>query len=683
MALLIPSKPPSSASPAVLRMFRLLKRLGDDFTVWHRASRTDGPQFLLLWRGRHAFLLQVAATSQQLAETALQPSLFWGEDTVTPESLGQAESRAVAAFLPDDTLAPHVVGKLVVFPNVDEATIDQVELLRSAETGVAFLGLHQTPEGHFARQLEALAAAPLSQPELVALRRSFTPEAVISGGPGRQPLLARQGTPATPEFLDFDQESLTKIDLELPPEAERAAVAAESRLITGPAGCGKSLVLLHRALLGARLHPRARLLILTHNRPINAELRRRALATAPEGGRIRWLTFFQWAGHHLRRPPGGILSARQVELELARLAAADPGLRKLQPRFLAEELGYIRDLGIADRESYLALDRDGRLAGLTTERRQAVWSLLERYRETLRASGRTDWHERALAFHDLALNSPENLGRYDFLFIDEAQFFAKVWFTPVLAALAPGGQLFLAADPTQGFLKRRQSWLAAGIDVRGRATRLAVPYRSTRAILEFAVRLLESRKAVAANAVPDDFDPPSVAELARIPIAGEPPQVIAAASPQDALTAVARTVATLREQAPWLAGNVLLLHANSRATDDLVAVLRRQLGADQVADLCDHRNPPAPAPFCAVSNFKAATGLEAAAVFLLGIDQLLAAEGDPRLDPDARAELVADHTRLLYMAVTRAARRLILACHQPATVAWLASLGARGGTGDG
>ena len=57
--------------------------------------------------------------------------------------------------------------------------------------------------------------------------------------------------------------------------------------------------------------------------------------------------------------------------------------------------------------------------------------------------------------------------------MDEAQFFAKASFEVVGAALKPGGHLFLAADPTQGFLRRRQSWIAAGIEVRGRTTRLS------------------------------------------------------------------------------------------------------------------------------------------------------------------------------------------------------------------
>jgi hypothetical protein len=56
----------------------------------------------------------------------------------------------------------------------------------------------------------------------------------------------------------------------------------------------------------------------------------------------------------------------------------------------------------------------------------------------------------------------------------------------------------------------------------------------------------------------------------------------------------------------------------------------------------------------------AATGLEAAVVFLLGVDGLLEGESDPRLDDNARAELAAENTRLLYMSCTRAARRLVI-----------------------
>ncbi len=662
MARLIPAKPPSSAPASVLRMFRLFRKLGDDFVVWHRIADRAGPEFLAVWRDRHAFLIQVADTTQQLADTAIQPSLL--DEAVSPDRLGAERLGEFGDILRQLDPGESLVRCLVVFPNVDDSTIDQVERLRDDDTGVTFLGLKQTPEGHFERYLVAQAAGPLGATFLVGLRQRFTPESVVREVPARAPLLRRLEAGALPPaFLDLDQESLAKLDLELPPEAEGAVLAAGTRLVTGPAGCGKSLVLLHRALIAAKFHPRARLLILTHNRPINGELRRRALKTAPEGARVQWLTFFQWARKFVH-VPGSIISARNVSSRLRGLMENHGPFGSLTADFLAEEIGYLRDLGVESADEYLALERKGRLTGLSSGRKEAVWRLLEAYRADLAARGESDWHELALAFRDFAKAHPHRMPKFHFIFIDEAQFFAKVWFQAVLEALAPGSQLFLAADTTQGFLKRRESWLAAGIDVRGRSNRLAKPYRSTRAILDFATRLLGVRRPLHPAVSPDDLDPPSAAELATTDEAGEAPHFLETASPQDAIARAAAEVERLATRAPWLAGSVLLLHADAYATRGLASAVSRKIGGNRVADLNNYAPQPAD-PFCKISNLHAATGLEAAVVVLLGLGNLLESEADPRLDPDARAELAASHTRLLYMACTRAGSRLVIIDSSP------------------
>jgi hypothetical protein len=651
MAVLIPPKPQLSASASVMLMFRLLKRLSGEFTVRHLLDATEGPQFLVFWRDRHAFLIRVAATSQELADTALSPSFLPGEESFRIEEMDDA-----AGFGPMTSNLP--VRRLLAFPNVDNSTIDQIECLRSTESGVSFLGLKQTPPERFASYLEALAEPPLSEPMLLELRERFDAGSRIhaSTSSRRAPLLQRgDGGSLPPAFLDLDQEMLAKLDVSLPHEPARLATRFDIRLVTGPAGCGKSLVLLHRALFAARLNSRSRLLILTHNRPINGELRCRAVATAPEGVRIQCLTFSQWAMKYLPHY-SSILSQRETLRRIETLMSS--GVGNLSPAFLVEEIGYLRDLGIDSLDEYLALERKGRLMGITPSRREHIWRLLEAYRADLCQRGESDWHEVALSFRNFGRKNPEKLREHDFIFIDEAQFFAKVWFEPVLAAIRPGGQLFLAADPTQGFLKRRDSWLAAGIDVRGRASRLSTPYRSTRAILRFARDLIRQRAALYPD-VGDDLDPPSDEDLVAIPEEGEMPFLLSAASGHDAVARVVREIADLRDRLPHLAGSILVLHADSFATGGLVSALRAKLGEEAVADL-NSRSRQHSEPFCSVSNLMAATGLEAAVVFLLGIDGLFEQEADPRLDESARAELAADHTRLLYMACTRAARRLVI-----------------------
>ncbi len=649
MAVIIPPKAQASASQSVMRMFRLLRKLGDDYVVRHLLDASDGPHFLVLWRDRHAFLIRVASTSQELADSALSPSFLPDTEQVSVDDLG-----ADWAFEPLATDIP--VRCLVVFPNVDDLTIDQIERLRSEESGVSFLGLKQTPVDRFSNHIEALAEGPLSEKMLLRLRERFDAGSRIHSQPLRRPLIQRETSNELPaDFLDYDQEALAKIDVELPPEAARLSTRFDTRLVTGPAGCGKSLVLLHRALFAARLNRGARLLLLTHNQPINAELRRRAVATAPEGSRIQAMNFFRWAKKHLPKWPQNIIGQGETERRVAALMGEST---TLSPKFIAEEFGYLRDLGIETLAEYLALERSGRVMALSAARRELIWRWLESYRASLVKKGESDWHEIALTFRDFAREHPERLRDQDFIFIDEAQFFAKVWFEPVLAALKPGGQLFLAADPTQGFLKRRESWCAAGIEVRGRANRLSIPYRSTRAILRFARDLIDHRRALHPSAL-DDLDPPTESDLSAIPEEGEPPVALSVDNRQHELKRTLEELEKLAGDRSHLAGSVLILHADSFAVGDLVRALRTRLGDGAVSHLNSNQGHRDQA-FCSVSNLNAATGLEAAVVFILGVDGLLESESDPRLDDSASAELAADHTRLLYMACTRAARRLVI-----------------------
>lgn len=80
---------------------------------------------------------------------------------------------------------------------------------------------------------------------------------------------------------------------------------------------------------------------------------------------------------------------------------------------------------------------------------------------------------RSRADNLLVENYESQFPQYDIVLIDEAQFFAPIWFEIIKHILVPQrSHLFMVADPTQGFLKRKQSWLASGLEVRGRSHRL-------------------------------------------------------------------------------------------------------------------------------------------------------------------------------------------------------------------
>jgi len=158
--------------------------------------------------------------------------------------------------------------------------------------------------------------------------------------------------------------------------------------------------------------------------------------------------------------------------------------------------------------------------------------------------------------------------------VDEAQFFAKAWFEIVIAALKPGGHLFLAADPTQGFLRRRQSWIAAGIDARGRTTKLSQAYRNTHAILHYAREFYQGRRDPEENET--DLNVPDDAQLAAIAGEGESPVELQVPTAQDEIARATNEALDLRN-AGLPPGKLLVIHANSSLESPLRAALERML----------------------------------------------------------------------------------------------------------
>jgi superfamily I DNA/RNA helicase len=667
MAKIIPAKPRGRPDKAFTAFYKVLKALPDDFTAWLSLDGKTGgkPHVFLVWRDRHAFLIQVAGTSQQLAESALQADFFQREETLAPEDLGKEETGVLEDFVrrSEELLGPLAGGlslrRLVVFPNVAEGTVDEVVLLRGDDE-VSYLGMNQMRPGHFARRLEAMAVSALPETGLLHLRRVFSPETEVPES--FVPRLADRGSAAglPPRFLDFDQEWCVKNDLDLldPPD-EDGALDGSVRLVTGVAGSGKSLVLLYRALLAARLHPSARVLVLTHNKPLRHELERRCGRLSGLPRNVDCLTFFQWAARCLRNDFGterNPLGAERVVETVRRLRDETPALERYSAAWLADEIGWIKDQRILRKDDYLEADRSGRGIALGENPRREVWRLFSIYQKHLEENHLTDWHNIALRFHDAAVVSESlRFPVYDAVFVDEAQFFAKSWFEIVNASLKPGGHLFLAADPTQGFLRRRQSWLAAGIEVRGRTTRLTHAYRNTRAILRFAREFYQSRRQPEDNE--GDLNVPDEAQVAAIPDEGETPVFLHVSSVQDEIARAINETKSLRD-AGLKAGQLLLLHANSALESALRAALERALGKGTVHDA---KSGPMPDhAYCSVTTLQAATGLEAPVVMILGMDHLLEAEGDLRLSDDERRDLHRDHTRMLYMGFTRAGQRLII-----------------------
>lgn len=578
----------------------------------------------------------------------LQPRLF--DDPTAPPPLEETLRECGDWRDRQGSGATGIPGWIILAPSLDEEA--SLNLGRGEIVTVLNRRQCAKPERLAESMLAAKNGRRLSPDDLTRWRAAAVSEVAIEAPAHvRRKVERASHQPVAPLLLDYDQERCARLDLEPDGELRQMVDDLQVRVVTGVAGCGKTLVLLHRAALLARHFPKARVLIVSHNRPLIADLERR-LRRRDGGSRgIQCQTFMKWL-RSVAKPRGDLLPAYETRrwIETRRQSGEFSALGKRSHEWVADEMGWMFDHGhIGD--SYLTVERKGRGTGLQDAQRRDMLALARTYRAHLLELGISDWSEWPLSVWE----RPELLSQgpqFDHLLIDEAQFFAPVWLELLRRCLKPGGHLFLCADPTQGFLRRRLSWSQIGLEVRNRSHRLERPYRSTRAILTFAERFYRRR-------LPDDDEPlnlPSPEWLESI-ASGETPLRLPGGSGEDQLQRLSEELETFQRGGGELADVLVLIAGRNLKTAAVVERLNSELGADSVAEVKDENFPESA---IGVSHLMAATGLERPVVFLLGIDELAGEEGNPALTDEERLEKIRDHTRQIYVGITRAMERLVV-----------------------
>jgi superfamily I DNA/RNA helicase len=354
-----------------------------------------------------------------------------------------------------------------------------------------------------------------------------------------------------------------------------------------------------------------------------------------------------------------------VEKSIAHYRARWPELKQSES-FLREEFDFINESLITDEEHYFKANRAGRGFALRAKERTAVWALFQAVTSALDKNGQSLWsaipREICLATDHAAL------GKYDHVLIDEAQFFAPSWFQAVRLGLREQGSLFLCADPNQGFMKSRLSWKSVGLDVAGRTRKLRRSYRTTQAILTSAHRIL----AQYTQGDPDDFLAPDLSGME----AGVKPVLVYTDSPQDSVDRLVNELSVNVEKQTIALDDLLVIYGENVQKALLYSRLCKRFGADSVwwFNKKEHRKTPPNGyeqTYLRMANLETATGLEAAVVFLIGLENLLSDSPIPNLDQEEQAVMVEENARKFYMAMTRAGQRLFLLSSQriPACIA--------------
>ena len=309
-----------------------------------------------------------------------------------------------------------------------------------------------------------------------------------------------------------------------------------------------------------------------------------------------------------------------------------PIIERYGTSFLIDEIKWIKETGILDRDTYLNVARKGRGQDgrLNQAAREQIYEVLLDYQVYLEHEGIPDWGDvphMVLAGLDSGQIEPPN---YNAILIDEAQDFAPIWIKVITRLLDPKlGILFLADDPAQS-IYRFYSWREKGIPVVGRTRWLRVPYRNTFEIYQAAYQLIAGdatlQKALEGEGVL------VIPELADTSMRhGEKPLVQRFASlEEEILNTKTRIVRLLQKGID--ARQIAVLHRRSKGVKRLQAGLK---GLD-----------------VQINTLHALKGLEYDAVFLSQLQETDLEEGSE--------EERSQERRLVYMAMTRARQQLYL-----------------------
>jgi superfamily I DNA/RNA helicase len=437
----------------------------------------------------------------------------------------------------------------------------------------------------------------------------------------------------------------------LHPLQKRLAVGDRSGpvRVLGGAGTGKTVLAMHRAKwLAEHATPAGKKVLVTtftRNLAIDIETNLTTLCTRDIMSRIEVRNLDAWVLRFLRskRYEQSIVYGRQDEAAACwnlALAVKDAALG-LDDDFDAAELEQVvLAQGVATLDAYRTARRVGQGVVLSRTKRDAVWPVFEEYRAQL-ASRRLK--EVDDAYRDAAqLIAKEQHHPYAAIVVDETQDFGPQALRLLRALVEPGtNDLFFVGDGHQRIYHRHKAAMSrSGIDIRGRARKLYINYRTTDEIRRQAVALLE-------GVAVDDLDDGTDNNSRYKSLSHGPAPILESCASREVLVERVQAILAGWGMVPEAAHlGATCIMAESRASrDQLMAALRAAGYAVESIEADTRVSAEANCLLCATMH--RAKGLEFQNVIVT----------HTTVSPGARGAVAL---QLLYVALTRAKQRAAL-----------------------
>lgn len=407
-------------------------------------------------------------------------------------------------------------------------------------------------------------------------------------------------------------------------------------LLTGAAGTGKTVVVLHRTKAMLERYPGHPVLLTTFNKALSLYLQkgiRMLLSSVPPHLTLENLHSLatRWYGQiYGKVDPLPEPKVREI------LQAVGDKL-PYDPDFLFVEFRMWDAFGLYRWEDYRSFTRLGRKVPLSARERLELHEVFHQAMDSWESEGKVTFNRMVHRVREAVEEG--QLERFRAVVADEVQDFgpAELMLLRSLTADEPDS-LFLAMDSTQRIYQFAFPWSALGIEVRGRSVHLKVNYRLTREISRFASKLLDEDALVG-----------DVLALLR----GPDPTVVRCRDSGEALGELKKWLDWLQGQGHPLESMAVLARTWERL-EEVRRVLEHNVSVRASAD--DQEG-------LYLGTVHSVKGQEFRAVAVFGVNDTdfpLQPVVNRLKDEEAKEDFLRREKNLLYVACTRAREQLLI-----------------------
>lgn len=434
--------------------------------------------------------------------------------------------------------------------------------------------------------------------------------------------------------------------------------------VLGGAGTGKTVVAMHRArwLANELIQSNApgRVLFTTFTRNLATDIRANLtkICSPEELQRIEVMHLDGWVMNFLKGQGLQVRvfndEARDSCWSLA-MDVADTSLG-LDERFYREEWkDVVLAQGCRSRDEYLMARRVGRGTRLSRPQRAQIWPVFDAVRAEFRQRGLWEPEEAKQIAADL-IRKADRPPLYAAVVVDEAQDLDVASFSLLRALVGEprANDLFIVGDPHQRIYGKPLVLSRCGIDIRGRARKLRINYRTTEETRAWATAVLHG---VEFDDLDGGRDP---ASDYRSLLHGDQPLVQGFEDPAEEQRFLVNTLRQLREGQSSLASTCVTARTN-KAVETLNGLLQAEGFTTRVINADESDDPSDPA--LRLATMHRVKGLEFDQVFLPGLDASqmpLQVELNKRPDVLSRELFEQQERSLLHVAATRAKKRVVV-----------------------